>query len=145
MSRYWRAFTHWRRTRPFWGGVFVLLGAVPIFVLPLAPIKVLVASGVAGVSGLLIASIMAVLALSLWFTPQTRVIAGLITVLVSVAAFPLSNLGGLVIGSVLGIVGGAMATSWAPRKPSKQPTTVDEQPTDDPAARLHPTDSADAA
>ncbi|GAA2982905.1 DUF6114 domain-containing protein [Actinokineospora diospyrosa] len=123
VRRTWRTFGEWRKTRPFWGGVLVLLGAVPIFVLPLAPIKVLVASGIAGVSGLLLGSIMAVLALSLWFTPHTRVIAGLITVLVSVAAFPLTNLGGFFIGSLLGILGGAMAASWAPRKP-KPPTST---------------------
>ncbi|SES16614.1 DUF6114 domain-containing protein [Actinokineospora terrae] len=125
VGRLWRSFTGWRRTRPFWGGLFVLLGAVPIFVLPLAPIKVLVASGIAGVSGLLLGSIMAVLALSLWFSPPTRVIAGLIAVLVSVAAFPLTNLGGFFLGSLLGILGGAMAASWAPRKPKKTPEPVD--------------------
>ncbi|GAA3050601.1 DUF6114 domain-containing protein [Actinokineospora globicatena] len=127
VGRFWRSFTAWRHTRPFWGGLFVLLGAVPIFVLPLAPIKVLVASGIAGVSGLLLGSIMAVLAVSLWFTPQTRVVVGLIAVLVSVAAFPLTNLGGFFIGSLLGVLGGAMAASWAPRK-------VKAAPADEPVA-----------
>ncbi|MBM7775186.1 ABC-type uncharacterized transport system permease subunit [Actinokineospora baliensis] len=121
IGQLWRTFGQWRKTRPFWGGLFVLVGAVPIFVLPLAPIKVLVASGIAGVSGLLLGSIMAVLAASLWFSPQTRVIAGLIAVLVSVAAFPLTNLGGFFIGSLSGILGGAMAASWAPRKEKAAP------------------------
>lgn len=108
-------FTEWRRTRPFWGGLFLLVGAVPIILLPLAPIGLLIASGVGGISGMLIGAIMVVLALSLWFSPQTRVIAGIIAVLVALAAFPLSNLGGLFVGSVLGVVGGAMGASWAPR------------------------------
>ncbi|GAA4291206.1 DUF6114 domain-containing protein [Actinokineospora soli] len=116
IARAWAAFTQWRRTRPFWGGVFLLAGAVPIFVLPLAPIGLVIASGIAGVSGLLIGAIMAVLALSMWFTPQTRVLAGVLGVLVALGAFPLTNLGGLFVGSVLGVIGGAMGASWAPRK-----------------------------
>ncbi|WP_425394097.1 DUF6114 domain-containing protein [Actinokineospora inagensis] len=36
---------------------------------------------------------------------QTRVIAGPIAVLVAVAAFPLTNLGGLFLGSLFGAVG----------------------------------------
>ena len=122
VNRAWHGFAEWRRTRPFWGGLFLLIGAVPIFVLPLAPIGLLIASGVGGISGLLIGAIMAVLALSLWFTPQTRVIAGVIGVLVALAAFPLSNLGGLFAGSVLGVVGGAMGASWAPRKAEAAPS-----------------------
>ena len=29
--RAWRGFTRWRRTRPFWGGLFLLLAGVEIF------------------------------------------------------------------------------------------------------------------
>ena len=127
ISRAWSGFTQWRRSRPFWGGLFLLIGAVPIFVLPLAPIGLVIASGIAGVSGLLIGAIMAVLALSMWFTPHTRVLAGILAVLVSLGAFPLTNLGGLFIGSILGVIGGAMGASWAPRKAGKaEPESADE-------------------
>ncbi|MEU5694106.1 DUF6114 domain-containing protein [Actinosynnema sp. NPDC020468] len=111
-----QAFARWRRTRPFWGGLLILLGAAPILVVPLMAIQVVLGGGTGGVSGVLLGSILVVLGLSAWFTPATRVIAGVIAALVGLAAFPLSNLGGFFVGTLFAVIGGAMTASWgAPR------------------------------
>nr|BFE50024.1 hypothetical protein GCM10017745_34510 [Saccharothrix mutabilis subsp. capreolus] len=58
---WWRAFTRWRRTRPFWGGLVILVGAAPILVVPLMAIQVVLGGGTGGVSGVLLGSILVVL------------------------------------------------------------------------------------
>ena len=39
--------------------------------------------------------------------------------LIAVAAFPTANLGGYLIGSVLGIIGASMVWAWGEKKPRK--------------------------
>ena len=56
------------------------------------------------------------MALLVLFLPSQRIVAGLIAVVVSLCSFPLSNLGGFVIGMLLGILGGSMAVGWVPDK-----------------------------
>lgn len=118
-DRPWVAgFRRWRRGRPFWAGVFAFFGGLEILLLPLAPLTVVVHEGIAGVSGVLMGILMMVMALSMWFSPQYRQFAGIATVLFSVASLVLSNLGGFVLGMVLGMVGGALSCAWTPNAPA---------------------------
>nr|BFE50023.1 hypothetical protein GCM10017745_34500 [Saccharothrix mutabilis subsp. capreolus] len=77
--------------------------------------------------------------MSVWFSPVTRVIAGLIAVLVGLAAFPLSNLGGFFVGTLCAVVGGAMAASWGEPRP-KSPGGTD---TTEPDEAAEPKDAAE--
>ncbi|RAJ69869.1 hypothetical protein K378_01025 [Streptomyces sp. Amel2xB2] len=110
----WRRWHGWRRGRPFWGGLFAVLAGVEIGVLPLAPMKVMLHQGTAGLPSVVLAAVVVVLGLSGWFAPQYRGLAGIITVLLSAAALVLSNLGGFMIGTLLGVVGGALMFAWRP-------------------------------
>lgn len=62
----WR---RWRRGRPFWGGLFAVLAGAWICVLPLAPLKIMLQQGVAGIPSVLMGIIMIVLGLTAWFSP----------------------------------------------------------------------------
>jgi hypothetical protein len=110
----WRRWRGWRRGRPFWGGLLTVVAGVEIGVLPLAPMKVMLHQGTAGVPTVVLAVIMVVLGLSGWFTPQHRGLAGIITVILATAALVLSNLGGFMIGTLLGVFGGALMFAWRP-------------------------------
>ncbi|WP_206321926.1 DUF6114 domain-containing protein [Streptomyces sp. HNM0575] len=110
----WRRWRGWRRGRPFWGGLFTVVSGVEIGVLPLAPMKVMLHQGTAGVPTVVLAAIMVVLGFSGWFSPQYRGLAGIITVILASAALVLSNLGGFMIGTLLGVVGGALMFAWRP-------------------------------
>ncbi|MEU6736075.1 DUF6114 domain-containing protein [Streptomyces physcomitrii] len=109
-----RSFRQWRRTRPFWAGLWTLLAGVELLSIPMAPLGLLVHEGVAGISGLLMGLFLVVLGLTLWLAPGYRMFAGIAVLIFAVASLILSNLGGFLIGFVLGVLGGAMAVSWVP-------------------------------
>lgn len=107
-------FRAWRRSRPFWAGVWTLLAGVEILSIPLAPLSLLIHEGIAGVSGLLMGLFLVILGLTLWLAPHYRAFAGIATLVFSVASLVLSNFGGFLVGFLLGVIGGAMAVSWMP-------------------------------
>ncbi|MEK8174209.1 DUF6114 domain-containing protein [Streptomyces sp. M19] len=124
----WR---RWRRGRPFWGGLFTVVAGAEICSIPLAPLKVMLKQGVAGIPSVLMGLVMVVLGLSAWFAPQHRGLAGVLTVMVSAAALVLSNLGGFLFGTVVGILGGSLIFGW-------QPTGVAASSTAAPPRRIPP-------
>ena len=110
----WTTFGDFRRSRPFWGGLFTILGGLWIILLPLSPISDLILLGVAGISGALIGIVLVVIGGFVWFSPPNRSLAGVLTLVFSLASFVVSNLGGLIVGMVLGLIGGALTLAWAP-------------------------------
>ena len=125
LLRFWRAFTAWRRGRPFWAGLFVAGGAFIILVPPYANLKlgdmVVSIQTLGGVSALLIGSLLAICAVSLWVAPKFRLAAGIVTVLLSLVALVVTNLGGFLVGTILSLLGGALAVAWTnePKEPKK--------------------------
>ncbi|MFI1156892.1 DUF6114 domain-containing protein [Streptomyces sioyaensis] len=107
----WR---RWRRARPFWGGLAAVLAGAELCAIPLAPLKIMLQQGIAGIPSVLMGLVMIVMGLSAWFTPHYRGLAGVLTVLCAAAALVMSNLGGFLIGTVLGILGGSMMFAWQP-------------------------------
>ncbi|KUN36101.1 hypothetical protein AQJ30_23085 [Streptomyces longwoodensis] len=114
-------FRAWRGTRPFWAGLFVLLGGLPIAYFPYAHLQVghltLAMATTAGAGSLIIGVLLVVLGISLWFQKHVRVFAGTAAILLALVSIPVSNLGGFLIGFLLALVGGAMAISWSPGAP----------------------------
>ncbi|MDJ0379852.1 DUF6114 domain-containing protein [Streptomyces sp. G-G2] len=117
-------FRRWRRSRPFWGGFFALLAGAEICALPLAPLKVMLSQGVAGIPSVLMGVVMIVMGLSAWFSPQHRTLAGILTTLIATAALVLSNLGGFLIGTLLGILGGGLMFAWQPSATTRRASTT---------------------
>lgn len=109
-----RGFRRFRHTRPFWGGVFVLLAGLEIGVLPLGPTDPLLRAGASAFVGLLCSALLLAMGLLILLVPSQRLIAGAVAVAVSLCSFVLSNLGGFVIGMLLGILGGSLAVGWVP-------------------------------
>ncbi|MDJ0380935.1 DUF6114 domain-containing protein [Streptomyces sp. G-G2] len=83
----------WRRTRPFWGGLLLVLGGIAAIGIGLA----LIAAG-----------------LFLWFLPQARTYVSIHALLLSVLSFVATNLGGFLVGMLLGVTGSALAFGWTP-------------------------------
>ncbi|WP_042386689.1 DUF6114 domain-containing protein [Streptacidiphilus melanogenes] len=115
-----RAFRDWRRTRPFWGGLLVLLAAGPILYFPYATLNVgalrIQMATTAGAGSAVIGLLLIALGISCWFQPMIRVFAGIASIVLSIISLPVSNFGGFGMGLLLGILGGALACSWAPLK-----------------------------
>ena len=116
-----RGFRHWRRSRPFWAGVITLAAAYELVAVPHLKLGgVTIQQGIAGVATWLMAALMALMAMVMWFQPQLRVIAGVSTILFALASFLTSNLGGFLLGMLLGLVGGSLAVGWDVDKPKAE-------------------------
>ena len=111
-------FRGWRRTRPFWGGLLILLGGAEILFSEKAAFKVILHIGLQGLAGYLLPAVMVLCGLLVWFTPAQRTFYAILSVLLSLGTWVTSNLGGFIIGMLLGLIGGSLAFGWAPRRPA---------------------------
>lgn len=122
----WAAWRRWRKGRPFWGGLATVLAGAEISAIPLAPLKIMLHQGIAGIPSVLMGLVMILMGLSAWFAPQYRSLAGVVTVMIAAAALVMSNLGGFLFGTVLGVVGGGMVFAWQPVAPAPAPVPAPE-------------------
>jgi hypothetical protein len=109
-----RALREWSGQRPWLGGTVTTLGGLAIAVLPNKGFTVVVLPGVAGLSGFVLGALIIACAMYMLFSPQLHGILGIAAVLLSLVSFVTTNIGGYVIGLVLGIVGGSLGFAWNP-------------------------------
>src|ERR1700735_3509124 len=113
-----RAFRDWRRSRPFWGGLLLLLAGVELIAIPLlsvlahGSVKVVIYIGIGGVFGVLIGGLLMACGLLVWFHPVQRVFYAIAGVLLAVASFVATNLGGFFFGMLLGVTGASLSFGW---------------------------------
>ncbi|MGE5136894.1 MAG: DUF6114 domain-containing protein [Gemmatimonadota bacterium] len=116
-------FRAWRRSRPFWGGLLLILAGTEILLLPLysllahSAFKVVIYIGIGGVFGVLIGGLLIACGLLAWFHPVQRIFYGITGVLLSIASFPATNLGGFFLGMLCGVFGASMVFAWSPVQP----------------------------
>jgi Family of unknown function (DUF6114) len=113
-SRGRASYRRWRRSRPFWGGLIALLGGAEIALSERIPLAIVVHLGAQGIAGLLVPVVLMLCAVLLWFNPAQRLFYSILAVLSALGSFITSNLGGFILGGLLGIVGGCLAFAWVP-------------------------------
>ncbi|MEU3725840.1 DUF6114 domain-containing protein [Streptomyces sp. NPDC031705] len=117
-------FRAWRGARPFWAGLFTLLGGVPIIYFPFADIRLanvsLAMATTSGSVSLILGVLLITLGITLWFQQGIRVFAGVAAILLALVSIPKSNLGGFFIGFLTAMVGGCLALAWAPGAPDEE-------------------------
>ncbi|MGW1991784.1 DUF6114 domain-containing protein [Embleya sp. NPDC001921] len=136
-----RVIRRWRRTRPFWSGVYLIAGGLEILAVPLSPLPVMVSLGIAGIASLAIGVILIVAGLFMWFAAQHRHFVGIIALVASIASFVAANLGGFLLGMLLGVLGGAMGFAWRPVRAVGAIGSGREQPRSRPSAPPAPVGS----
>jgi hypothetical protein len=115
-----KRFRAWRRARPFWGGLLLILSGVELIAIPLSgvlikgAIKLVIYIGIGGVAGVVIGAMLIVAGLVTWFNPTHKTFYSIAGIVLGLASFPATNLGGLVIGMLLAILGGSIAFAWTP-------------------------------
>lgn len=109
-------FTRWRRTRPFFAGLLMLLGGVVILTPAYLSLEVsniiIQVSTISGVSTFIIGALLIACGLMTWFGGGSRILTGVAGIILGIVALPTSNFGGFVLGTLLALVGGALALSW---------------------------------
>lgn len=109
----WGLLTRWRRARPFGASCLVAAAGVEILLVPVAGVGLVVNSGVGGYAGFLVGVFLIAMGAGLCWGGPRDVIAVLV-VMAALVAFVLSNLGGLLLGSLMAIVGAAWGFAWTP-------------------------------
>ncbi|MEU6098855.1 DUF6114 domain-containing protein [Streptomyces sp. NPDC047079] len=108
------AFRRWRTARPFWGGLLLALGGAEILFTEKASLKVVMHIGVQGLAGYLLPGVMLLCGLLILFSPAQRLFYSIVGILASLGTWLTSNLGGFLIGLLLGAAGSCLAFGWLP-------------------------------
>lgn len=141
-------FRRWRRTRPFWAGVWCILGGVIMMYGPLTAIKLLLVSGTVVWAGILIGALVVTMGLFMWFSPQFHQVLGILAALFSIVSLVTSNLGGFLIGLLFGVIGGSMAFAWTPlpvkAEQAMVPAAAPQPPQPGPDEQAGPAESGEA-
>ncbi|MFE9955032.1 DUF6114 domain-containing protein [Micromonospora sp. NPDC005299] len=131
----WRGFRRWRRTRPFWGGLFTALAGLEIFGTTQMSLNGLTFQmGPTGFLSWLIPAILLTCGLLLWFSPQQRMFYAIVAAVTALYSMIGVNLGGFFLGVLLGMIGSALGFAWVPRR----------QPAAEPAGPVEPAEEDDA-
>jgi hypothetical protein len=108
------AFRRWRGSRPFWGGLLLALAGAEILLTMKASLKVVLHVGMQGLAGYLLPTLMVLCGLLLLFSPGQRLFYAITGLLLSLGTWATSNLGGFLLGLLLGCVGSCLAFGWLP-------------------------------
>lgn len=129
-GRYWAAWRAWRRSRPFWGGLSLILAGLELLAIPLSgvlvhgAIKLVIYIGIGGVFGVLIGVLLIASGIALWVNPAHRMFYGIAGIILGLASFPASNLGGFFLGMLLAIIGGSIGFAWTPAAAAPAPAAA---------------------
>lgn len=115
-----RWFRAWRRTRPFWGGLWTILAGAEIIRMMSFSIGIALTGGWSYSAGYVMGGGLVLFGLVAWIAPFYKSLAGIVAFLIALGAFPTANLGGYLLGSVLGIVGSSMIWSWGLKRPARR-------------------------
>jgi len=132
-ARYWRNFRRWRRGRPFWGGLLLIVAGLELFYsanLDLGAIEIQFVPQ--GFLVYVIPGLMLLCGFLTWISPGQRLFYGILGALVGVFSLIGLNLGGFLLGTILGMVGGALTAAWTPVAPPPPPAVAgDDEPVGD--------------
>lgn len=132
-SEAWQGFRHWRRRRPFWGGLLLLLAGLELFWSANQTIgDIQLHVGPQGFLSYVLPLILVLCGLLIWFTPAQRLFYGILGLLSALYSFIGLNLGGFILGMVLGILGGALALAWVPQRSRPEAVTAAADPVEEP-------------
>ena len=109
-------FAAWRKERPWVGSLLMVLSGVEMFLsgqLDLGNIHVQL--GIEGFQATIIPILLVLLGLLAMLMPTHRIFYGVIGLVVAVYSLIGVNLGGFIVGMLLGAIGGVLVVSWMPK------------------------------
>lgn len=115
-----RRFKHWRRQRPFIGGVLMALGGIELFFsgqLDMGNLQI--QFGIEGLQATIIPIALLALGISVIFRPTHHIFYGIIALVLAVYSLIGVNLGGFLLGMLLSTIGAILVVAWmGPRDPA---------------------------
>ena len=111
--REWSRFRLWRRTRPFWGAILIMIAGLLVLWGPVALLPFALLPGSNIWIGLLVGGVLFIMGLIQLLVPSNALVTGSIAVVLSLVSLLVAS-GGFGIGIFLGMIGGAMGVAWRP-------------------------------
>lgn len=108
-----KRFKNWRSKRPFSGGLICIISGVIILAVPVQLYEVAASPGSLVVVGLLLGGLTLLMGILSFIMPKLSTLLGIIAILSSVLSI-MGALGGFLIGTILGIIGGSLCIAWSP-------------------------------
>ena len=105
-------FKKWRNQRPVWGATLTLLAGLLILYIPLQLYAIALIPGSLVFIGFLFAGLTLIIGTLAYIYPQFSTVFGVITIFLSVLSI-MGALGGFIVGTILGIVGGSFLIAWS--------------------------------
>lgn len=105
-------FRRWRKTRPFWAGIWAMLGAVLITYGPATAFRMVLVAGDVVWLGMLVGVLIGIFAVFLWFMPGLHYLWSVLIVIGALVSLITSDLGGFLIGMVFATIGGSLGMAW---------------------------------
>lgn len=122
-------FKNWRARRPFWGATLCILSGLIILYVPVQLYEVAAVPGNMLVIGFFLGGLTLLLGVLAYIMPKLSTLLGILAIFSSVLSI-FGALGGFLIGTILGIIGGSISISWKPTFASqaiKQDQTVEKE------------------
>ncbi|MCT1447037.1 DUF6114 domain-containing protein [Brevibacterium casei] len=108
-----RGFRHWRRQRPFIGGVLVVLGGIELFFSgQLDTGNIQIQFGIEGLQATVIPLALVLLGVLAITMPTHHVFYGILALIVAIYSLVGVNLGGFVLGMLLASIGAVLVVGW---------------------------------
>ncbi|WP_176555877.1 DUF6114 domain-containing protein [Virgibacillus ndiopensis] len=104
-------FKQWRNRRPFWGATFTFLAGLLILYIPLQLYAIAFVPGSLVFVGFLFGGLILIMGILAFIYPQFSTVLGIVTIFLSVLSI-MGALGGFLIGTIMGIVAGALCIAW---------------------------------
>lgn len=102
------------RRRPLLAGALAVVAGALVLALPTRGVTLVLLPGLAGSSGFVLGALICACGLFLWFSPHLHAPIGVATVVLSLASFVTTNVGGFGVGMLLGITAGSLGFAWLP-------------------------------
>ncbi|MFJ8537622.1 DUF6114 domain-containing protein [Streptomyces sp. NPDC093591] len=110
----------WRRSRPFWGGLLIMVGGLEGVWTTWGGLGLVQFSGLAGATGWLVCAVGLASGGLAWWAPGRRILPGVLALAAAFVSLVMANLGGLFLGFLLLSTGGTMTVTWAPAPYSEE-------------------------
>lgn len=123
-----KGFKRWRRTRPFWAGLLSMLGGAAVAAGPVSLLHIVAFTQSSVPLGAAVGILIFIMGLLEWIFPFYAILTGVITVVLALVSLISSSFGGLFIGMLLSLVGGAMAVAWRPAQPKNKKSKKTKAP-----------------